>query len=106
MQEAAASAASASDSTEAIQVHAEHVALATGNALLWGAQIQEAALQLLAAESVGDIGPYVETLTHFSNLLLNGADENGDGNVAPAEGGIFTAYQHAQYMAAVPVSGE
>lgn len=105
MQEAAVAAANAPDATNAIQVHSEHVVLATGNALDWGAQIEEAALEILAADSVGDIGPSVETIMHFSNLLLNGADDNGDGQIAPTEGGIFTAYQHAQYMAAVPVSG-
>ena len=73
------------------------------NALDWAAQIEAAALQIIAASSVGEIGPYVETLTQLSPLLLNGADSNGDGEVGPAEGGIFTAYQHAQYMGAVPV---
>jgi hypothetical protein len=106
MQETAVLAAAAPDATQAIQVHSTHVVLATDNALAWGAQIQEAALQILAADSVGDIGPYVETITQVSPLLLNGTDSNGDGEIAPAEGGIFTAYQHAQYMAAVPVVGE
>jgi hypothetical protein len=106
MQATAVQAANAPDATHAIQVHSSHVVLATDNALDWGTQIQEAALQILAAGSVGDIGPYVEIITQFGPLLLNGADGNGDGEVAPAEGGIFTAYQHAQYMAALPVTGE
>lgn len=105
VQEAAVAATNAPDATHAITVHGDHVVQTTDNALAWGAQIQEAALNILAAESVGDIGPYVETLTRASHLLLNGADDNGDGNVSPAEGGIFTAYQHAQYMGAVPVTG-
>ncbi|MCA9921074.1 MAG: hypothetical protein KC421_01815, partial [Anaerolineales bacterium] len=106
MQETAVSAANAPDATNAIQIHSTHVVLATDNALAWAAQIQDAALQIVDAATVGEIGPYVETISRFSQLLLNGADGNGDGEIAPAEGGIFTAYQHTQYMAAVPVSGE
>ena len=106
MQETAVLAANTSDATNAIQVHSTHVVLATDNALAWAAQIQDAALQILAADSVGEIGAYVETISQFSPLLLNGADGNGDGEIAPAEGGIFTAYQHTQYMAAVPVVSE
>lgn len=103
MQAAAVTAAAAPDATEAIQVHSTHVVMAADNALAWGAQVQEAALQILAADSVGDIGPYVETLMQFSDLLLNGADSNGDGEIAPPEGGIFTAYQHTQYMGAIGI---
>ncbi len=106
IRETAVQSANAPDATNAIQVHSTHVELATGNALDWASQIQTAALQIQAADSVGDIGPYVETITQFSPLLLNGADGNGDGEIAPAEGGIFTAYQHSQYMAAVPIVTE
>lgn len=105
MQEAAVAAANTPDATNAIQVHSTHVVLATDNAVHWGSQIRDAALQITNTADVGDIGPYVETIVQLSNLLLNGSDDNGDGNVAPDEGGIFTAYQHAQYMGAVPVSG-
>lgn len=106
LQETAVNAANAPDATNAIQIHSTHVVMATDNALDWASQIEEAALQIVAAESVGDIGPYVETITQFSPLLLNGADNNGDGEVGPPEGGVFTAYQHAQYMAAIPVSDQ
>ena len=106
IRETAVQAANASDATNAIQIHSTHVELATANALDWASQIQTAALQIQAADSVGDIGPYVETITQLSSLLLDGADGNGDGEIAPAEGGIFTAYQHSQYMAAVPVVTE
>jgi hypothetical protein len=106
MQAEAVQAAAMPDATEAIQIHSSHVVMATDNALTWATQIREAALQIIAAASVGDIGPQVETLVQNSQLLLNGADGNGDGEIAPGEGGIFTAYQHAQYMAAIPVVRE
>ena len=106
MRQTAVTTANTPDATNAIQIHSTHVVMATDNALDWANQIQEAALQILAADSVSEIGPYVETISQFSPLLLNGADNNGDGEVAPAEGGIFTAYQHTQYMAAIPVVSE
>lgn len=104
MQATAVAAANAPDATHAMQVHSTHVVLVTDNALAWAAQIEDAALQILAAAGVADIGPAVQTISQLSPLLLNGADDNGDGEVAPAEGGIFTAYQHTQYMAAIAVS--
>jgi hypothetical protein len=105
LRETAVNAANAPDATNAIRIHSTHVEMASSNALDWAAQIEAAALQIVAADSVGDIGPSVTTLTQLSPLLLNGADSNGDGEVGPAEGGVFTAYQHAQYMGAVPVFG-
>lgn len=101
--ETAAAAANAPDSNSAIQLHAAHVEMAAANARTWAEAAQQAAQHILAAGSVGDIGPQVETLATFSALLLNGQDANGDGEIAPSEGGLFTAYQHAQYMAAIGI---
>ncbi|HRQ36986.1 MAG TPA: plastocyanin/azurin family copper-binding protein [Chloroflexota bacterium] len=106
MRAAAVQAAAAPDATDAIRIHSSHVVMAADNALDWAAQIEAAALQITAAASVGDIGPQVATITQLSQLLLRGADDNGDGEIAPMEGGIFTAYQHTQYMAAIPVVGD
>ena len=103
MQAAAVNASEASDATNAIQVHTSHVVLATDNALDWGAQIREATLQIGATKDVGEIGPYAETIMQFADLLLSGADDNGDGDITPNEGGIFTAYQHTQYMGAIGI---
>ncbi|HEX6383392.1 MAG TPA: DUF420 domain-containing protein [Anaerolineae bacterium] len=103
MQVAAVQAQDAADATDAIQIHARHVELATGNALAWATTVRQAGLEILSAQSVGDIGPQVEVLNRYSRLLLDGEDGNGDGVIAPEEGGIFTAYQHAQYMAAIGV---
>ncbi|MFW6070429.1 MAG: cupredoxin domain-containing protein [bacterium] len=103
MRASAMEAGESDSATRAISTHGEHVVLASDNALAWATTVREAALGILQSESVGDIGPQVETLARFSRLLLDGEDENGDGNITPAEGGIFTAYQHAQYMGAIGV---
>ncbi|HSM56070.1 MAG TPA: plastocyanin/azurin family copper-binding protein [Candidatus Sulfomarinibacteraceae bacterium] len=103
MRASAVGAGGSESATRAISTHAEHVILASDNALAWATTVREAALQILDSQSVGDIGPQVETLARYSQLLLDGEDENGDGVIAPDEGGIFTAYQHAQYMGAIGV---
>src|SRR5690606_5851568 len=71
---------------------------------LWANEVRQAALEIFQAQSVGQIGPQVERLNQFGTLLLNGQDSNGDGNIAPGEGGLFTAYQHAQYMVAIGIA--
>lgn len=104
MREAATAAGEAGDATNAVRTHSTHVLLATENALQWTTEIRTALQEIGAASSVSDIGPQVETIARLSQLLVEGEDVNGDGVVAPDEGAIFTAYQHAQYMAAVGVS--
>ncbi|VAW33734.1 hypothetical protein MNBD_CHLOROFLEXI01-1978 [hydrothermal vent metagenome] len=106
MQETAVLAANAPDATNAIQIHSSHVVLATDNARLWAEQIREAALNILGSSTVGEIDTYVQTINQLGSLLLNGADSNNDGAIAPAEGGVFAAYQHTQYMAAIPIINE
>lgn len=103
MSAAAESAANTADTTNAIRIHADHVMYSTDNAVNWVNLIHEACLQISQTRDIGAIGPQVETLVRYSGLLLNGEDNDGDGEVAPKEGGIFTAYQHAQYMAAIGV---
>ncbi len=101
MKESAAQAAAAAAATRAIQTHAEHVAIASDSALLSAQATLDAALALLQATNLDAMRPHVETIERHTQRLLVGEDENGDGTVALAEGGIFLAYQHAQYMGAV-----
>ena len=49
------------------------------------------------------MGPLVDTVNRSSLRVLVGGDVDGDGAVSLSEGGVFTAYQHAQYMGAVGV---
>ncbi|MCL4868753.1 MAG: hypothetical protein KJ063_07290 [Anaerolineae bacterium] len=93
----------APDATNAIRIHSTHVEMSTTNALAWAAEIQQAALNIGAANSVAAIANDVATLQRYSTLLLWGEDNNGDGVIDPGEGGIFTAYQHAQYTGAIGV---
>lgn len=103
MATAAEQAANTGDATNAIRVHADHVMYATDNAVNWATLVRDAAVQVTQTRNVGDIGPQLETLNRYSHLLLEGEDTDGSGEVDPLEGGIFTAYQHAQYMGAIGV---
>jgi plastocyanin/uncharacterized membrane protein YozB (DUF420 family) len=103
MKAAADRAASAGDTTRAISTHAEHVNIAGNSALEWAATVREAALAITDARNVTDIGSQVETIQTYSQRLLIGEDTDGDGNISLAEGGIFIAYQHSQYMGAVGI---
>ncbi|MFQ5796459.1 MAG: hypothetical protein ACE5JP_15615 [Candidatus Bipolaricaulia bacterium] len=103
MAETAANAGNADDATRAIQTHAIHVEIATENALETAKAIREAAFAILDTNSVGDIGDEVKTLQRLGQRLLLGEDEDGNGILALIEGGVFIAYQHAQYMGAIGI---
>jgi plastocyanin len=100
---AAEQAANAGDTTRAISTHASHVGIAGESALFSAGTIRTTALRITEANNVGEIGEFVEAINTFSQRLLIGADEDGDGNVSLAEGGIFIGYQHSQYMGAVGI---
>ncbi len=100
---AASAAAGAPDATNAVQVHAGHTEIAMSNALATAEALREAALGVLRAEEIGAAGEMVALIGQLSDRLLLGEDLDGDGQIALAESGIFTAYQHAQYMGAVGI---
>ena len=89
MREAAVAASETADATGAIKLHASHVVMSADNALTWAAQVREAVVQIGQTASVGDIGAQVETINRFSNLLLNGEDGNGDGEVNISDGSFI-----------------
>jgi plastocyanin/uncharacterized membrane protein YozB (DUF420 family) len=103
LKETALASASAEDATRAIVAHAAHVDIATDSALGWAAAVRDAGLAIIEANSLEEIGPLVEEIDILSQRLLLGEDTDGDGNISLVEGGIFIAYQHAQYMGAVGI---
>ncbi|MFZ0544228.1 MAG: plastocyanin/azurin family copper-binding protein [Candidatus Promineifilaceae bacterium] len=100
---AAQQAAAADDTTLSVSTHAGHVSIAGDSALFSAETIRTNALLITEANNVTDIGEYVEAINTFSQRLLLGEDEDGDGNISLAEGGIFIGYQHSQYMGAVGI---
>jgi plastocyanin/uncharacterized membrane protein YozB (DUF420 family) len=103
MRQTADAAANTGDATNAIRVHAGHVELSTNNAEQWVVMVRDAGRQIIETARVGDIAPFVATMQQYAPMVLLGEDTSGNAEIEPEEGGIFTAYQHAQYMGAIGV---
>jgi plastocyanin len=93
--------AEAVDATRAIKAHAEHVEIASDSALMWAEMIRDAALTIVQPDSPPDLDQQLAAIATLSPRLLLGEDTDGDSNISLIEGGVFTAYQHAQYQAAI-----
>jgi hypothetical protein len=93
-------AATQSDTTVAIRVHARHVAICLENMKGWVTTIDHDARALL--NNPHDSAKVQEIAT-LANHAFNGFDANGDGSIdpIPGEGGAVTAYFHGQLMAAL-----
>ncbi len=91
-------AATQSDTTSTIRVHAGHVTICLQNMNGWISTIDHDARNLL--NNPGDTTK-VQEIVNLANHAYNGFDANGDGTVdpIPGEGGAVTAYFHGQLMA-------
>jgi hypothetical protein len=93
-------AATQSDTTVSIRVHAGHVAICLGNMKGWITTIDQDALAL---RNNPTNTAKVQEIVTLANHALNGVDTNGDESIdpVPGEGGAVTAYFHGQLMAAM-----
>src|SRR6266699_2922539 len=93
-------AATQSDTTVSIRVHAGHVAICLENMKGWITTIDQDALALLNNPTNT---AKVQEIVTLANHAFNGFDANGDGSIdpIPGEGGAVTAYFHGQLMAAL-----
>ncbi|HEY6287105.1 MAG TPA: anti-sigma factor [Ktedonobacteraceae bacterium] len=93
-------AATQTDTTVSIRVHAGHVAICLENMRGWITTIDQDAQALL--NNPNDTAKVQEIVT-LANHAYNGFDANGDGSIdpVPGEGGAVTAYFHGQLMAAL-----
>src|SRR6266487_2484390 len=91
-------AATQTDTTDTIRLHAGHVQIATTNLKKWLTTIDNDALKLIA--NPGNTALIQEIVT-LSGHTLNGVDLNDDEHVdpVPGEAGAITAYNHGQLMA-------
>ncbi|HYX48277.1 MAG TPA: zinc ribbon domain-containing protein, partial [Ktedonobacteraceae bacterium] len=91
-------AATQSDTTSTIRVHAGHVAICLQNMDGWINTIDHDARDLLNNPTDS---AKVQEIVKFANQAYNGFDANGDGTIdpIPGEGGAVTAYYHGQLMA-------
>jgi hypothetical protein len=91
-------AATQTDTTANIRLHAGHVAICLENVKGWITTIDQDALALLNNPTNT---AKVQEIVTLANHALNGVDINGDEKVdpIPGEGGAATAYFHGQLMA-------
>ena len=91
-------AATQSDSTDLIRLHAGHVQIAMTNIEGWATQVEQDALVLRASPGNTALMQQIVTL---SDHIFHGVDINGDERVdpVPGEAGAITGYNHGQLMA-------
>jgi len=101
-------AAESPDATENIKLHAGHVQIAGENTSARIQQVQDAARRVLAAPGVSNSQSDVLNIVALAQQAIQGIDLNNDEQIAPVpgEGGVLTAYQHAQLMAGIALSAE
>jgi len=91
-------AATQTDSTALIRLHAGHVEIAMTNIKGWATQVEQDALVLRASPNNTSL---IQEIVTLSDHIFHGVDINGDEHVdpVPGEAGAITAYNHGQLMA-------
>jgi serine/threonine protein kinase len=98
-------AADAPDATDNIKLHSAHVIACVENMQAWSEQLLEIALQLQGMPFNADMTPLIFEMRLLSERVLFGVDADGNELIEPipGEGGGDTAYEHAYYMADMPL---
>jgi serine/threonine protein kinase len=98
-------AAEAEDATENIKIHSNHVVISINNMGAWAEELLNMALDIQDDSFGRDTEQKLNEIRALSDKLLFGVDINGNELIEPmiGEGGGDTAYQHAYYMAEMPL---
>lgn len=98
-------AAEAEDATENIKIHSNHVVISINNMEAWAEELLEMALDIQEESFGNDMEETLNEMRVLSDKLLFGVDTNGNELIEPiiGEGGGDTAYEHAYYMAEMPL---
>lgn len=98
-------AADAPDATPIIVQSSEHLIVCLENMEGWGGRLLELALQLQTMPFDSKMEAVIAEMQTLSGLILSGEDANGNGRIEPipGEGGADTAYEHAYFMADMPI---
>jgi plastocyanin len=99
-------AAEAPDATDAIKLHAGHVQIAGENTRVRIQDIHDRAEKIGTAGGISDTQQDTLSILALASQVIQGIDANQDEQIGPVpgEGGILTAYQHAQLMAGIPLT--
>ena len=106
MQDHAQLAAAAPDATESIKLHATNVQITGDNTRIRLIDIRDRALQVSTVRRAADARENAQRILALAHQTIDGVDLDGDGLISPVpgEGGVLTAYQHAQLMAGIPLA--
>jgi plastocyanin len=98
--------ADAPDATDAIKLHAGHVQITGENVRVRVTDIRDRALKISKAGGIADTQQDVLNILALAQQTIQGVDVNQDEQVGPipGEGGVVTAYQHAQLMAGIALA--
>jgi hypothetical protein len=101
----ARSAAEAADSTSNIRTYSENVQICLQNMDGWTREILQLAQQLQGMPMGPDMEPVIVQLSMLGNNLVHGVDVDENGLISPDAGecGADTAYEHAYFMADMPL---
>ncbi|HEY1013422.1 MAG TPA: plastocyanin/azurin family copper-binding protein, partial [Herpetosiphonaceae bacterium] len=96
-------AAETGDATELVKLHSGHVQIAGENSHQRSVAIVDLAKKILGAADAAASEADAQALVLQAEQLVRGFDANADETIAPVpgEGGVLTAYEHAQLMASV-----
>ena len=99
-------AADAPDATDAIKLHAGHVQIAGENTRVRVTDIRDRAEKIGQAGGIADTQQDVLKILALAQQTIQGVDVDLDEQISPVpgEGGVLTAYQHAQLMAGIPLA--
>jgi serine/threonine-protein kinase len=98
-------ALNASDATENMKIHGEHVKISATNVSGWTTTLRDQLIRILQSPLNTDVEGMIRNAVALANQIENGVDINGNENIEPmpGEGGAKTAYEHAYYMADILV---
>jgi hypothetical protein len=98
-------AANTPGASQQMVTHGEHVKISVQNLALWTPQLQELVLAILRSPKDSDIKQQVLDSAALAAQMLTGLDADEDGEIepVPGEGGVQTAYEHAYFMADMPL---
>lgn len=91
----------ATDATQNMKVHGEHVEICATNVSGWTTTLRDQLNLILKTPFGPGMEGMIRDAVAASNHIENGSDVNGNENIEPipGEGGAKTAYDHAYYMA-------
>jgi hypothetical protein len=94
-------AAASSDASDAVKLHAVHVATTAQNSVARAQEMLQLAQQVLDTGSVEQAAARVAQVRRLAHQLLDGVDANGDGTVSwqKGEGGLEESAKHMGFMA-------